>query len=189
MGTLPVPRFSVEEYLAGEQAAEFPSEYVDGEIFPVELATVAHGLLSARVAQLLGVKLGAGACRPASQVSVRVSSSRYLLPDIAVICGKPVEERGVLISGAKVIIEILSPSTEGYDRGAKFAFYRTIPAFEEYVLVSQDTPLVEVYTRQADSSWRYQAYETIDAAAHFHSLGIDIPLTDIYSGIVEPPSA
>lgn len=189
MGALPVPRFSVEEYLASEQTAEFPSEYVDGEIFPIELATVAHGLLSTRVGYLLTAKLGAGPCRPASQVSLRVSASRYLLPDLAVLCGKPVTERGVLVSGAKAIIEVLSPATEGYDRGAKFAFYRAIPAFEEYVLVSQDTPLVEVYTRQADESWVYRAYETIEATAHFHSLGVDIPLAEIYSGIVDPPSA
>ena len=94
-----------------------------------------------------------------------------------------------MVSGAKVIIEILSPATEGYDRGAKFAFYRAIPSFEEYVLVSQETSLVEVYTRQADDSWRYRAYETIEATANFHSLGIDIPLAEIYSGIVDPPSA
>jgi len=189
MGGLPVTRFSVEEYLASEQTAEFPSEYVDGEIFPIELATLAHGRLLARMGHSLTDKLGSGPCYAGVQVSLRVSASRYLLPDIAVICGKPVEERGVLVSGAKVIIEILSPTTEGYDRGAKFAFYRAIPAFEEYVLVSQDTPLVEVYTRQADASWVYRAYETIDATAHFHSLGIDIPLAEVYSGIVDPPSA
>lgn len=188
MGALPVSRFSVEEYLAGEQTAEFPSEYVDGEIFRVELATLAHSLLSARLAYLLAAKLGAGPCRPASQVSLRVSASRYLLPDLAVICDKPMTDRGVVVSGAKVIIEVLSPATEGYDRGAKFAFYRSIPAFEEYVLVSQDTPLVEVYTRQADDSWVYRAYEMIEATAHFHALGFDIPLTEIYSGIVDPPS-
>ena len=89
----------------------------------------------------------------------------------------------------RVIIEVLSPSTEAYDRGDKFTQYRRIESFEEYVLISQDRPNVESIFRQADGAWSFQNHTSLDAAATIRCLGIEIPLAEIYAGVEWPAPA
>ena len=115
----------------------------------------------------------------------RVSPSKYVYPDLLVVCGKLVttEDRAKSIINPKVIVEILSPSTEGYDGHRKFAFYRQIPTFEEYILIAQDQPRVEVFRKAAENRWILSTYEGAGAVARVESIEIELPLDEIYSGV------
>lgn len=186
MGALAVPNFTLQEYLAGERVAESPSEYVDGEIFPIEASTEEHGFLVAELCGFFSARLRGGPCRAGGGVHVRVNPRRYLVPDISVICRESTtDEEGYVTSGIKLIVEVLSPSTEGYDRGKKFEFYQSIPTFEEYVLVAQDRVHVDVFTRVPQDGWLMRSYSESNPSVALHSLGIEIPLMEIYAGIVD----
>ena len=103
-----------------------------------------------------------------------------------VVCGKPAltDEHSDTLTNPKVIFEILSPSTQDYDYGTKFSLYRQLPSYEEYVLVSQTTHLVEVYRRAPESRWILSTYTGSDAVFPVESLGIAIPLAEIYAGVL-----
>ncbi len=184
MSAYPAPRMTPEEYLALDRAAEFKSEYFDGDIFAMSGGTFAHATLAARMATELNNALQGKGCRvAASGARVRASLTTFVYPDVSVVCGKPLLEHGDILLNPVVIVEVLSDSTERYDRGLKFARYRRIESLEEYVLVAQTEPRVEVFRRQADGSWSLWEYEGAEAAARLQSLGIAIPLARLYQDI------
>ena len=187
MGALAVPSLTVEQYLALDRAAEFKSEYHDGEMFPIAAVSLPHGRLSVTVGAALEGRLKQSECRAVgSSMRVRVSQTKFVCPDILVFCGKPAltDEHADTRTNPKVIFEILSPSTQDYDYGTKFSLYRQLPSFEEYVLISQTAHLVEVYRRTPESRWLLSTYAGPDAVFPVESLGITIPLAEIYSGVL-----
>ena len=190
MGALATPaKISVEEYLALDREAELKSEYHDGVLFPICAVSLAHGRLCSRFAHRLEERLEGGSCITAvSPVRVRVSRTKFVYPDIVVICGKPsfTDEHVDTITNPKVILEVLSPSTQDYDYGTKFKLYRELASLEEYVLVSQEAQRVEVFRRMANQEWRLTRYDGPDTSLPFESMSISIPLSEIYSGIVDP---
>ena len=189
MGALPVTKFSVEEYLALDRAAEIPSEYHDGEIFPLAATSWEHNLLHTNLCWRLGERLFKSPCHAAgSSIRVRTSPTKFVIPDIAVVCGKPAltDEYQDTLTNPKVIVEILSPSTADYDYGGKFIQYRQLESFEEYVLVAQDQPRVEVFRKTSGSRWIINTYEGLEAVAAVETLSISLPLIEIYSGIEFP---
>jgi Uma2 family endonuclease len=182
MGALPVIKLTVEEYLAAEEVAEFPSEYHDGEVFPLEAASLRHGTILLKLGACFLQRLRSSPCQPYTTVRVRVSPTRFLYPDIVLICGEPerTKENQDTVTNPKVIVEILSPSTSNYDFSEKFHQYRRLESFEEYLLVAQDEPRVEVFRRMTDGRWILSTYEGIDAVAPIESLSISVPLAEIY---------
>jgi Uma2 family endonuclease len=118
-----------------------------------------------------------------------VSPTKFLIPDIIVVCGKPAltDEHQDTITNPKVIVEILSPSTADYDYGEKFILYRRLESFEEYLLVSQDQPRVEVARKTPDKRWVISTYEGMDAVVNVESLDVSLPLRDIYGGVELSP--
>jgi Uma2 family endonuclease len=120
---------------------------------------------------------------------VKVSATGlYTYPDVLIVCGQPEFEgelRDTLLD-PKVIIEVLSDSTEKYDRGVRFRHYQQIPAFQEYVLVSQDEPVCERFVRQVDGSWSLAAVVGLTAEFAFATVPVRIPLAAIYAGITLP---
>ena len=176
-------KFSVEEYLAIDRSAEVPSEFHDGELFPIETASPRHARLSVKLSVAIEPRLGGSTCRLVSNsIRVRVSPTKFLVPDLTVYCGEPVltDEHQDTLTNPKVIIEILSPSTNDYDYGEKFWLYRRLPSFVEYVLVSQSELCVEVFRLTPDHRWMLSTYQGLDAVFAIESLGITIPLSDIY---------
>ena len=146
--------FTVEQYLAADRAAEQKCEFHDGEMFPIEAASLKHSFIAANVAGAL--RLRGGPCRRViAPVRVRVSPTKFLYPDVFVYCGEPAltDQHADTLTNPKVIVEILSPSTKDYNYGSKFEFYRLLPSFEEYVLISQTEPRVEVLRRNAHDRW------------------------------------
>ncbi len=176
----------MEEYLALDRAAEVPSEYYDGEIFPLAAVSWEHSVISANVVSLLQGRLGKSPCFVAnSPLRVRVSPTKFLIPDLMVVCGKPAltDEHQDTVTNPKVIVEILSPSTADFDYGAKFILYRKLESFEEYLLVSQDRARVEVAHKTADKRWVISTYEGLEAVVNIESLSISLPMAEIYRGV------
>lgn len=193
MGALATPaKISVEEYLAFDREAELKSEYHDGVLFPICAVSWAHGRLCLRLGRRLEERLESGPCTAAvSPVRLRVSRTKFLYPDIVVVCGQPsfTDEHIDTITNPKMILEVLSPSTQDYDYGTKFKLYRELASLEEYVLVSQEAQRVEVFRRITSQEWRLTRYDGPDTSLPFESLSISIPLSEIYSGIVDPSAA
>ncbi|MBK8562767.1 MAG: Uma2 family endonuclease [Saprospiraceae bacterium] len=109
------------------------------------------------------------------------------IPDVLVVCGKPVFKplSNDVIINPTLVVEVLSPSTEDYDRGGKFARYRSLASFQEYVLISQDACKVEVWFRLEENVWRISRFEGLEAVMKLDSIGLEIPLSELYAGMEE----
>jgi len=172
-----------EEYLERERRAEFKSEYRDGEIVAMTGASIAHNRINANLMRELGVQLRDKPCDVFAQdLKTRTTPTRFSYPDVIVICGEPefLDENEDVVTNPTVIVEILSPSTEAYDRGEKFAAYQQRESFQEYVLVAQDRLSVEHYTRQEGNLWLYERLDRPDARLNLPSIGCEAALSDIY---------
>jgi Uma2 family endonuclease len=180
---------SPDEYLALERAAETKSDYVNGEIFAMAGASVQHVQIVLNVIDVLRSALRGRPCRVlGSDLRLKVSSTGlYTYPDAFVVCGELQLEdnRRDTVLNPVVIIEVLSPSTEAYDRGEKFAHYRRLESLREYVLISQDRYRVERYVR-CDGDWTLREFSGPDARVHLESIGCDLPMADLYE-LVEFP--
>lgn len=186
MGALPKMKPSVEEYLTLDRQAERNSEYHDGELFPIIDATRQHSSIAFNLGIVFGPRLKNSGCQGLlSPLRLRVSPTQYVFPDFMIVCGKPVitDEHRDTITNPKVILEILSPSTADYDHGGKFELYRMLPSFEEYLLVSQDKPLVEIFRKQSPNDWSLQIVTAVDSLVRIQSLGIEFPVGELYEGI------
>jgi Uma2 family endonuclease len=179
-----------QEYLAKERAAEFRSEYLRGEMFAMAGASWEHTLVKDNLAGELRNQLKGGPCRAlTSDMRVKVDATGlYTYPDIVIVCEEPQFEDKVFdtLLNPRVVVEVLSDSTEKYDRGAKFGHYRHVPSLQEYVLVSQDRPLVERYVRQADESWLLTVFGDRAKTFELASVPVRIPLEEIYRGVKFP---
>lgn len=183
-------RLSSAEYLATERKAAFKSEYFNGEMFAMAGASEEHCLVKENLARETGVQLKGGRCRlVTSDLRVKVEGTKlYTYPDLVIYCDKPQFEDAVLYTllNPRVIVEVLSDSTESYDRGAKFHNYRQIASLQEYVLVSQDRPLIERFVRQADGTWSLTVFTGLDATMEFASVPAKVPLAEVYRDVTFP---
>jgi len=186
-------RISEDEYLAIDRAAEFRSEFLDGEMIAMSGGSIRHAQLQANLLGELFAAIRGSDCRMyTSDFRVRVSKTRmYAYPDASVVCGKPVlaDERQDILLNPAVIFEILSPSTEKYDRGVKFQNYRTIDSLMDYILVAQDAVRVEHYTRGDDNTWTLRDHQTLEEELKIVSIGVSLPLSRIYDRVELPPAA
>src|SRR5580698_4761492 len=157
MSASPRPRVSPEQYLEAERAAEFRSEYYDGRIYAMSGGSWVHSVVIGNLTAALVVALKKRPCSvTSSDLRLRVSpAGLYTYPDVMVVCGEPrfVDQRTDTVVNPALVIEVLSPSTEGYDRGFKAAQYRTIESLKEYALVSQSEARVEVFRRESAHEW------------------------------------
>lgn len=190
MCALPKHYMTPREYLAQERQAETKSEYLDGEVYALAGASYAHTMIASNALVSLAPQLKRRSCTVhGSDLRINVRETDfYAYPDIVVICGKPQfadHQRDTLLNPS-VIFEILSRSTEGYDRGEKFTHYRLLESLTDYILVSQHRPLVEHYARQQDESWLLKSYVGLDAVLPIPSIGCELSLADIYDKVEWP---
>jgi Uma2 family endonuclease len=176
-----------EEYLEIEREAETRSEYLDGEMFAMTGGSYFHNVILGNLVGELRQKLKGRSCTvcPNDQ-RVRVpETGLYTYPDIVVICGDPLFEDEAVdtLLNPLLIVEVLSPTTEAYDRGKKFEGYRTIPTLAEYVLVSQHKPLVEQYLRQDDQHWLLTATSGRERSISLASIQCELGLAEIYDKV------
>ncbi len=180
-------RMSVEEYLTLDRnSTETRYEYIDGYAYALAGGTADHARISANLIGELRDALRGGPCSFfTSDVKVRISETRYVYPDVTVSCDP--RDRGTvdILQSPHLIVEVLSPSTEAGDRGAKFADYRACPIIEEYVLVNTQRQAVEVYQREQEPFWRYTSFGP-DDKIELTSLGISFPVSAVYEDVVVP---
>lgn len=176
--------YTKEEYFAIEESSEEKSEYENGEVFAMSGGSVPHNLIANNMNRRLLEALDDKDCIVLGsdmKTAIDVAQS-YVYPDAQVICGKVeyVEGRNDIVSNPVLVVEVLSDSTERYDRGKKFKKYQTLPSFREYVLISQTEPLVETFVRQEGNHWLYTFTEGMESVVELASIGAAIPMADIY---------
>lgn len=191
MTALPQPKtyYSPEEYLALERAAEFKSEYINGEIVAMAGESPNHGRLKSDVNRIIGNQLVGKICETfTSDTKVRTPGINIFgYPDVVVVCGELIfhDRFKDVILNPKVIIEVLSPSTELYDRGEKFASFRQLESLTDYILISQDKPLIEHYVRHG-KFWMLAEENDLTQSIFIESIECSLPLKDVYARVRFP---
>jgi Uma2 family endonuclease len=177
-----------EEYLTRERSATYKSEFHDGQIYAMTGASRKHNLVSGNIYRELSAQLKRRPCEAyVNDMRVKaVKAHNYYYPDIAVVCGTPQFEDAQLdtLLNPTVLIEVLSPSTEAYDRGGKFAHYRKITTLREYLLVAQDQSSIERYMRQGDV-WILTEAVGLDASMPLESIDCILSLREVYDKVLE----
>ena len=172
-----------EEYLAFERKATTKHEYLNGQIVAMSGASFAHNFLTMNTANQLYNQLIGGECQVAtSDMRVKVTQiDSYFYPDVVVVCGEPRAEDDTFdtLLNPTVVVEVLSPSTETYDRGEKFEHYQQIASLKEYVLISQDKIRVEHYHRQ-EIGWMQTEFRGLEDVLSLLSIGCELRLQDVY---------
>ena len=185
-------RYSPEEYLQLEETAEYKSEYIDGLIIPMAGGTTNHNRIALNVSTELNFAFKQQDYEVfMGDVRLWIAQHRiYTYPDVMVIVGEPIywDNRTDTITNPIVIIEVLSESTEQFDRGEKFLRYGNWnPNLTDYMLVSQDKPLIEHYIRQTDGGWTLYRYSGSDADFTIETINCRFKLADIFDRVEFPP--
>lgn len=190
MAAHPLPYLTPEEYLRIERASPIKHEYYDGTMYAMPGVSFGHWLIVGNFVWTLGNALDGGPCLVgASDLRVRISTGGlHAYPDVIVVCGEPrfADETTDMLLNPTLLIEVISPSTQKYDRGLKSQEYRKIDSLQEYALASQDEPRMEVFRRQADSQWLPAEFAGLESVCRLESVGAAIPLAEIYSKVKFP---
>lgn len=188
------PRYTVEQYLEWERQADERSEFVDGEIYAMAAESGAHADISMNLAVLLGTQLKGGECRARTKdtkvrsgaVKEQFGRGMISYPDMVVICGEPEyhDAHKDIVLNPKVVFEVLSESTEEFDRGTKFMRYRNFnPTLTDYFLIAQHEPHVEHYLRRENGEWLMREYDGLDTKFTIDSINCSISLSDLYDRV------
>jgi Uma2 family endonuclease len=187
MSTAAKPYFTEAEYLARERRAQHKSEYYRGEIFAMAGATREHNLIAGNLVRALGNQLAHGSCEVyPGDMRVRLPSGLYTYPDVTVACGEPKfldDEFDTLINPI-VLVEVLSASTEAYDRGTKAQQYRDLESLAHYVLVASEKRHIEVHTRQTNGQWAISESSDLAGGVELHAIGCRLSLAEVYAKVV-----
>lgn len=186
MSPLIQPRYTPEEYLARERAAARKSEFIHDRIYAMAGVSRAHNLITGNVYAELRGQLRERPCEAyVNDMRVKVrSTGLYTYPDVVALCGAPrfEDEHVDTLLNPSVVVEVLSESTEGYDRGEKFAHYRRLETLREYVLIAQQTRRVELYVRQSEH-WVFSEISDAGGVLRLESIGCTLPLRDVYERV------
>ena len=188
MATYPHQSYTaVEEYF--ELCSNSPDtryEYIDGRVAMMSICTFNHVGIRDNVYTLMRSGLRGRSCRAyTADINVSLSATRYVLPDVVVTCDERDSGESEFMQSPCLAVEVLSASTEAYDRGKKFLYYRECPTIQEYVLVSSSFPLVEIFRREKNDLWVLTTFKLEDRV-QLTTLGISFPVRDVYEGIVFP---
>ncbi|MHB2015926.1 MAG: Uma2 family endonuclease [Candidatus Xenobia bacterium] len=180
-------RLTEEEYLAIERQAETKSEFFNGRMYAMSGVTEAHDLICTNVRSELRQQLKGRNCRVySSDMKVRVNrTGLYTYPDASVLCGDAafLDDRHDVLLNPSTIVEVLSESTERYDRGDKFQHYQNVPTVREYVLIGQKHVRVELFTRQSEGKWLLTVLDKLSDVLVLESVQASIPLAEIYDKV------
>jgi Uma2 family endonuclease len=181
-----VKRYTPQEYYRLERAATYKSDYYDGEIFDMSGGTSRHSLISANIVGALWHRLKGRSCTAYEsnlRLAVKATGLRFY-PDASVYCGALERDEedasGETVTNPTVLFDVLSKSTEAYDRGLKSLSFRQIESLRAYALVSQDRPHVELYERQANRTWLLGEASGMDGVLTIGALGVELPLAEVY---------
>jgi Uma2 family endonuclease len=183
MASEPRPRLTIPEYLALERDCEMRHEYLDGEMFAMAHPTRRHSLIAGNLFGQIWTQFRGRRCEVHKEtMRVWTPSGLFAYPDVVAVCSKPSfdDAKFNTLLNPALIIEVLSPSTEDYDRITKWAHYRSIPSLLEYVLVSQDRMYVEQIRKQENGGWMRSELADLEQVLELPSIGCRLPLTEIY---------
>jgi Uma2 family endonuclease len=188
VSTQPKHRYTLEEYLALERESEVKYEYWDGEIFAMSGGTLAHDVIMVNAGNHLQALLMDKSCRFFSNnMQIKVPAAPpYRYADGSVVCGKIEVERfngADLLINPVLIIEVLSPSTEAYDRGDKFTYYKSIPSFREYLLIAQHRPHITHYVKSENGRWDYEEANDLEATIYLTTVECTLALSEVYANV------
>jgi Uma2 family endonuclease len=190
MSANPEPRITEEEYLERERAAEFRSDYYAGAVYAMSGASWIHGALVQNLSWLLQTALRGRNCSVrTTDTRVHASGKLYTYPDVVVVCGEPkfLDNRTDTIMNPVLIIEVLSQSTEAYDRGAKATQYRRMESLQELVFVAQIEPRIEIYRKRSENEWVLSESAGLESTCRFESIDCELPLSGIYDRVTFTP--
>jgi Uma2 family endonuclease len=190
--TAAVKQSTLADYLEFERASELKHEFFAGQIVAMAGASFSHNIIAHNVGRALGNALDLSPCRVCpSDIRIRTRSTLYTYPDVTVVCAQPQFEgdRQDILLNPVLIVEVLSDSTEAYDRGAKFEHYRSILSLQTYVLVAQDRIHVDHFEKQPAGDWLLRSLSAIDSMLVVSSLNISIPIGDFYKKVEFTPAA
>lgn len=184
MSTVPKRLLTPDEYLAQERRAAFKSEYYQGETFAMAGASREHNLIVGNLVGEVRNQLKGHPCEvyPSDMRVKVIATGLYTYPDVTVVCGTPEfedEHRDILLNPT-VLGEVLSDSTEAYDRGTKSEQYRKLPSLNEYLLIAQDRPHVERYVRQPDGGWLLREVAEPGGSVALDSIPVVLPMSEVY---------
>ena len=187
MSANPTTFMTLEEYLGRELESEEKYEYFNGEVFAIARPSARHTWIVANIVVEFGRQLKGKPCRlSSSELRLRVTpTGLYTYPDVMVICGNvevAAEQKDTVLNPV-VIVEVLSPSTQDYDRGQKFQHYRTLPSLIDYLIVAQDEPRVEHWTRQSENRGLLTDFAGLGQVIQLASINCILPLAEIYDKI------
>ncbi len=182
------PRYTLEEYFKLEKKSEERYEFYNGEVFCMSGVSPNHAQIETNLITSLNSKLRDRGCRvfPANMRIKVPAAPPYRYPDVVVVCDKPIYEKigGIdTLTNPMLIIEVLSASTEAYDRGDKFTYYKSIASFREYLLVAQHRPHITHYSKREDGRWSYEEINEIDGHINLQSLNCVLTLAEVYRGV------
>jgi Uma2 family endonuclease len=187
-----IARLSEADYLRQEREAETRSEYFDGEVFGMAGGTRAHSLIASNLTREVGNQLKSGDCVAYNaDLRIKVEATGLITyPDLSIVCGKQrfLDDEADTLLNPQVIIEVLSDSTEAYDRGKKFENYRQIPTCQEYLMVSQREPRIEQFIRQPNGEWSLKEAHGLEAKLKLQSLGIVLMLSEVFAKVQFSPT-
>jgi Uma2 family endonuclease len=193
MTAAPKTLLTPEEYLARERLAEIKSEYYDGETFAMAGGSKEHSLIATNAATELNLQLRERPCEVYnSDMRVQVAEAGpYTYPDVTVVCGEAqfADAEVDTLLNPTLIVEVLSPTTEDWDRGGKFERYQRIAALQGYVVIAQDRPRVEHYARQAEGQWLLTVTTGLDGVVSLPSIGCELALREVYRKVPFPEDA
>jgi Uma2 family endonuclease len=185
-------KYTLEEYLELDHNSEEKIEFWDGHIFTLAGASDAHNQIQSNINFALRLALRGRSCLVyPSDMRIKVPIyPPYRHADLSALCGnKIIEKLGKqeLLVNPKLIVEVLSDSTESFDRGDKFTYYKSIESFNEYILIAQHRPHITQYVKQSENTWSYQEINGLDNQIHIYSMDCDLDLAGIYENVEFPP--
>jgi Uma2 family endonuclease len=186
MATDPHQRLTIQEYLAFERQAETKNDYLDGEIFAMTGASRVHNLITGNISGEIRNQLKGRPCEVYSEsMRVRTPGDLFTYPDVVVVCSEPefIDGQFDTLLNPTMIVEVLSTSTEAYDRGIKSSRYRSISSLSEYVLAAQDGIHIEHFLRQSADRWLLEEFSDLGQMLELPSIGCRLPLAEIYDRV------
>lgn len=187
MITQEIKKLSPQKYLDIERKSEFKSEYYNGEMFALAGASLNHNRICGNIHVSLANQFRDKNCEVfQSDLRIKVQESGlFTYPDIVIICGEPefYDEQRDTVTNPEVIMEVLSISTEGYDRGLKFELYRRLNTLKDYLLISQGKIAIEYYSKNPDNSWTLKEYNNLSQQICIQSINCNLDLKEVYSKV------
>lgn len=192
MTAQPKHKYTLEEYLELDHNSEEKIEFYDGNVWTLGGASIAHNQIVANVVRRLGERLEPHGCQvlPSDTLVHVPNYPPYRYPDVSALCGK-VEARIIgkqeMLMNPQLIVEVLSDSTEAFDRGDKFVYYKSVPSFTEYLLISQKRPYVTQFIKHSESVWLQSEFNDLSETVKLKFVECSLALSEIYQNVEFPP--